>query len=128
MDLVADPCGRALLGVVHVWIVGRGDHRQGGRDALGLRPPADPPVSVRTSGGWFGDVEVLQPDPAKDHHGGDVAQPVRCGLGVDGCQQPLSVVTDRLRAGAQARRAASPCGMWKSSMGRPKRSIQLGSV
>lgn len=105
VDLVADPCGRALLGVVHVRIVGRGDHRQGRWDALGLRPPADPPVSLRASGGWFGDVEVLQPDPAKDHHGGDVAQPARCSLGVDGCKQPEPVITDRLRAGA-ARRLA----------------------
>ncbi|WP_246690129.1 hypothetical protein [Methylobacterium sp. WL7] len=86
---LADPGGGALLGVVDVQFVGRSDHRQGGRVAAGLGPPQDSIVSVWSASVSFGEVEFLQPDPARDRDGRQVEQPTRRRPGVDRHEQPM---------------------------------------
>ena len=103
VDLVADPGGGALLGVVHVRIVGQGDHPQGGWDGVGVGPPPDPIASVRPTGVTLGEAEVLPPDPAQGRDGRHVAQPNRHSAGVDGYEQPTPVKPDLIGAGPAGR-------------------------
>ncbi len=65
MDLVPDPGGRALLGVMGVQIVGRADAPGGGRQLL-ARPPPQHPILDRV---------LLDPHPAQRLDDRDLAQP-----------------------------------------------------
>ena len=110
VHLVANPGCAALLGVVHVRVVGRGNHQQRRREALDRGAPAHQqpilPGSVRAAlRADFGrhHAEVLHPHPPQQPDSRHLAQPRRRVWCRDGCKQRVAVTPDPLGAGPSRR-------------------------